>query len=46
MMVTLGRHDTEAAAQAEAEKFRKERHYGEVSVERIEPAPEEPAAES
>lgn len=45
-MVTLGRHDTEATAKAEAEKFRNEQHYREVAVERIEPAPDSPAAES
>lgn len=33
--VTLGNHDTEKAAQADAEKFLKGRFYRNVSVERI-----------
>ncbi len=45
MIVTLGRHDTEKAAQAEADKFIKERSYRDVVVEPIQlasdPQPEE-----
>jgi hypothetical protein len=35
--VTLGNHDTEKAAQADAEKFLKAGFYRNVSVERITP---------
>jgi len=38
MTVTLGRHDTEKAAEAEAQKFLQEGSYRNVTVERIEPA--------
>ncbi|MCK4343317.1 MAG: hypothetical protein KAY37_16505 [Phycisphaerae bacterium] len=38
LIVTLGRHDTEKAAQADAEKFVKEGFYRDVTVERIKPA--------
>ncbi|MBU0618045.1 MAG: hypothetical protein KKI02_10035 [Planctomycetes bacterium] len=38
LMVTLGCHDTEKAAQAEAEKLVKAGFYRDVTVERIEPA--------
>ena len=43
LTVTLGCHDTEKAARAEAEKFIKEQFYRDVTVERIESA-EDPAA--
>ncbi len=36
LAVTLGRHDTQKAAEAEAEKMRKEGFYRNVTVERIE----------
>lgn len=35
LAVTLGRHDTEKAAQADAEKLVKEGFYRDVAVERI-----------
>lgn len=38
LMVTLGCHDTEKAAEAEAAKFLKEGFYRNVTVERIKPA--------
>ncbi|MFQ5805149.1 MAG: hypothetical protein ACE5I3_01725 [Phycisphaerae bacterium] len=38
LAVTLGCHDTEEAAQAEAEKLLKEGFYRDVTVERIKPA--------
>jgi hypothetical protein len=38
LIVTLGCHDTEEAAKAEAEKLRKEGFYRNVTVERIQPA--------
>lgn len=38
LMVTLGRHDTEKEAQAEAEKLLKEGFYRDVTVEPIKPA--------
>ncbi len=37
LTVTLGNHDTETAAQADAEKFLKGRFYRDVTVERITP---------
>ena len=37
LRVTLGRHDTQQAAEAEAEKFVKEGFYRDVAVERIKP---------
>jgi hypothetical protein len=42
MMVTLGCYDTQKAAQAEADKFLRERFYRDVTVERIEPAADPP----
>ena len=42
LMVTLGCHDTEKEAQAEAEKFAKEGFYRDVTVERIKRAEEPP----
>ena len=42
LIVTLGRHDTEKAAEAEAEKLRKAGFYRDVTVERIKP-PEDSA---
>jgi hypothetical protein len=42
LTVTLGCHDTEKAARAEAEKFVQEGFYRDVTVERIEP-PADPA---
>ena len=46
LIVTLGCHDTEKAAQAEAEKLLKQGFYRDVTVERIKPAedPERPGA--
>ena len=38
LMVTLGCHDTEKAAKAEAEKLLREGFYRDVTVERIKPA--------
>jgi hypothetical protein len=38
MTVTLGNHDTEAAAQADAERFLRGRFYRDVTIERITPA--------
>jgi hypothetical protein len=38
LAVTLGRHDTEKAAQADAEKLVKQGFYRDVTVERIKPA--------
>jgi hypothetical protein len=38
LTVTLGNHDTETAAQADAEKLLKGRFYRDVTVERITPA--------
>jgi hypothetical protein len=35
LTVTLGNHDTETAAQADAEKFLKGKFYRDVMVERI-----------
>lgn len=35
MIVTLGNHDTETAAKADAEKFEKGKFYREVKVEPI-----------
>ena len=40
LTVTLGSYDTESAAQADAEKFLKEKFYRDVTVERITPAPD------
>ena len=40
LTVTLGCHDTEEAAQAEAEKLLREGFYRDVTVERIKPAPD------
>ena len=42
LTVTLGAHGTENAAQAEAEKFRKEGFYRDVTVERIESVEDPP----
>ena len=36
LVVTLGCHDTEIAANTEAEKFRNDGFYRDISVERIE----------
>jgi hypothetical protein len=38
LTVTLGNHDTETEAQADAEKFLKGKFYRDVTVERITPA--------
>lgn len=38
LMVTLGRHDAEKAAEADAEKFVKQGLYRDVAIERIESA--------
>ena len=38
LTVTLDNHDTETAAQVDAEKFLKRRSYRDVAVERITPA--------
>ena len=38
MIVTLGQHDTETAAQADAEKFVTGGFYRDVTIERIIPA--------
>ncbi len=45
MIVTLGRHDTEEAAKADAAKLVKEGFYGDVTIEPIEVV-EKPAAEN
>ena len=42
LAVTLGRHDTEKAAEAEAEKLRKEGFHRDVTVEYIKPVEEPP----
>jgi hypothetical protein len=42
LVVTLGSHGTEKAAQADAEKFLKEGFYRDVTVERIQPAGDPP----
>ena len=42
LAVTLGRHDTEKAAEAEAEKLRKEGLCRNVTVERIQPVGDPP----
>ena len=38
LIVTLGRHDTEKAAEADADKLVKQGFYRDVAVERIAPA--------
>jgi hypothetical protein len=38
LTVTLGNHDTETEAQADAEKFQERRFYRDVAVEPIPPA--------
>jgi hypothetical protein len=45
-MVTLGRHDTEEAAQTDADKLVKQGFYHNVTLERIEPAAEPPLQDS
>ena len=46
MVVTLGRHDTEKAAEADAEKLIKEGSYRDVAVERIKLAEDTPAQDA
>ena len=42
-MVTLGRHDTEEAAQSDADKLAKQGFYSNVTIEPIEQVAEAPA---